>query len=121
MKEIKEFICIACPMSCNLAVEVDGEEILSVCGNRCNRGLDYAKTEAIRPKRVLTTTLRVLDGEQPLVPVRTGDGVPKEKLMEYMDFLNRQRVTAPIRRGQKICTLPGCGVEVIATSGVEKA
>ena len=121
MKEIKEFICITCPMSCNLAVEVDGEEILSVCGNRCNRGLDYAKTEAIRPKRVLTTTVRVLEGDQSVVPVRTTDGVPKEKLMEYMDYLNCQRVTAPISRGQKICTLPGCGVEVIATSGVEKA
>ena len=121
MKEIKEFICITCPMGCYLDVEVDGEEILSVRGNRCNRGLDYARTEAIRPKRVLTTTVRVLDGEQPLVPVRTTDGVPKEKLMEYMDFLNRQRVAAPICRGQKICTLPDCGVEVIATSGVEKA
>lgn len=121
MKEKKEFVCITCPMGCHLEVEVEGEEILSVSGNRCGRGLEYAKTEAIRPKRVLTTTVRVLDGTQPLVPVRTTEGVPKEKLMEYMDFINRQRVTAPIDRDQQICTLPGCKVGVIATSGVEKA
>ena len=121
MKEIKEFIFITCPMGCYLDVEVDGEEILSVRGNCCSRGLEYAQTEAIRPKRMLTTTVRVVDGEQPLVPVRTTEGVPKEKLMEYMDFINRQHVTAPISRNQHICTLPDCGVEVVATSGVEKA
>jgi CxxC motif-containing protein len=120
MKEIKEFVCITCPMGCHLEVEVEGEEILSVGGNRCGRGIEYAKTEAIRPKRMLTTTVRVEGGTQPLVPVRTSVGVPKEKLMEYMDFINGQRVQAPVARDQEICVLPDCGVSVIATSGVEK-
>jgi len=121
MKEIKEFVCITCPMGCHLKVKVEGDEILTVVGNRCSRGIDYAKTEAVHPKRVLTTTVRVLEGDQPLVPVRTSVGVPKEKLMEYMNYINGQRVTAPVAREQEICELPDCGVKVIATTSVEKA
>ncbi len=119
MKEVKEFVCITCPMGCRLSVEVEGEEILSVSGNSCGRGLAYAKNEAVNPKRMLTTTVRVLGGTQPLVPVRTQTAVPKERLMEYMDFINGQRIQAPIQRDQVVCVLPGCGVDVIATSHVE--
>ncbi|MBR5559691.1 MAG: DUF1667 domain-containing protein [Oscillospiraceae bacterium] len=119
MKEIKNFICITCPMGCPLTVEVEGEEILSVSGNSCARGLEYAKNEAVNPKRMLTTTVRVLGGDQPLVPVRTQVAVPKDKMMEYMGFINVQRVQAPVARDQEICVLPDCGISVIATSGVE--
>ncbi len=119
MKETREFICVTCPMGCHLSVEVEGEEILSVSGNSCPRGLEYAKTEAVHPRRVLTTTVRVLGGDQPLVPVRTQTAVPKQSLMDYMDFINVQRVQAPVARNQEICVLPGCGVSVIATAGVE--
>jgi len=118
MKEIKEFVCITCPMGCRLSVEVEGEEILSVSGNSCGRGLEYARSEAVDPKRMLTTTVRVEGGDQPLVPVRSEVGVPKNNIMEYMDFLNVQRVQAPITSQQVICELPGCGVKMIATTDI---
>ena len=120
MKEIKEFVCVTCPMGCRLTVEVEGVEILSVSGNSCPRGLEYAKNEAVNPRRMLTTTVRVLGGGQPLVPVRTQFAVPKDKMMEYMDFINLQRVQAPVVRNQEICVLPGCGISVIATAGVDE-
>lgn len=118
MKETREFICVTCPVGCRLSVEVEGETILSVEGNSCPRGLEYAKTEAVHPCRTLTTTVRVQGGDQPLVPVRTKTAVPKARLMEYMAYISAQQVQAPVARNQEICVLPGCGVSVIATMGV---
>ena len=37
--EVRELICIGCPLGCPLTVRMDGEEI-SVSGNTCNRGDD---------------------------------------------------------------------------------
>lgn len=118
MKTIKEFLCTICPMGCALKVETEDEKVLSISGNSCNRGLAYAQTEAVHPTRMLTTTIRVIGGSEPLVPVRTEKPIPKEKQMEYMAFLNRQRVQAPVVRDQEICVLPDCDVKIIATAGV---
>jgi CxxC motif-containing protein len=35
----KEIICINCPMGCSLEVTYDADNIISVKGNECPRGL----------------------------------------------------------------------------------
>ena len=35
--ERKELICIGCPLGCNLTVEMDGVQVISVSGNTCKR------------------------------------------------------------------------------------
>lgn len=118
MKEVKNLVCVTCPVGCRLSVEVEGTNIISVDGNNCSRGIEYAQSEAVTPKRMLTTTVRVIGGEMPLVPVRSLEGVPKVRIMEFMDYLADQRVQAPIEREQIICELPDCGVKIIATTNI---
>ena len=52
-----ELTCIVCPMGCRMTVELsDGGEILSVTGNTCPRGKQYAIDECTHPVRTVTTT-----------------------------------------------------------------
>ena len=65
---VKDIICVACPMGCQISVELsDSGEILSVTGNTCKRGDAYARTECTHPERSLTTTVKV--SGTPLFPL----------------------------------------------------
>ena len=46
--ERKELICIGCPLGCNLTVGMDGGQVVSVNGNTCKRGDDYARSKKNR-------------------------------------------------------------------------
>ena len=58
----KVLICICCPVGCRLTADITGENV-SVSGNRCKRGADYAVNELLHPMRTLTTTVRVKEAE----------------------------------------------------------
>lgn len=83
---IKELTCIVCPMGCQLKIEVEEDRVLSVEGNTCPRGENYAKTEITNPMRTITTTVRAKTGE--LIPVKTDSAVPKAKMFECMKIIN---------------------------------
>ena len=71
---VKDIICVACPMGCQISVELsDSGEILSVTGNTCKRGDAYARTECTNPERSLTTTVKVSGGD--LIVTYDDDGV----------------------------------------------
>lgn len=108
-------------MGCNLKVEIEDDKVVSVSGNTCKRGISYAEAEAVHPLRMLTTTMLVEGGAMPVVPARTQEPVPKECMMEYMNYINACTVQAPVKRDQELCTLPGCGVKIIATADVAEA
>ena len=44
MMEVRELICIGCPLGCPLTVRMDGGEI-QVSGNTCKRGESYARED----------------------------------------------------------------------------
>ncbi len=96
----RELTCIACPLGCNLTVELDGKEILSVTGNTCPRGKEYAVNECTRPVRTVTTTVRCEDGG--LVAVKTAKPIPKDKMLEAMKIINKTVAKAPISVGDII-------------------
>ena len=111
-------ICICCPVGCRLTADITGENV-SVSGNRCKRGADYAVNELLHPMRTLTTTVRVKEAETPLVPVRTKGEIPKEKIRDCMDILKKTEVTAPIEAGAVIIeNIAGTGTDIIASKGV---
>ena len=41
----KDMTCVACPLGCQITVELEGNEVISVTGNTCKRGDAYARTE----------------------------------------------------------------------------
>lgn len=116
--EIKELICIGCPMGCMLTVtEADGQ--ITVTGNTCARGASYAKKGVTNPTRVVTSTVRVKGGNQKMVSVKTEKDIPKDKIMICMRQLKKVEINAPVRIGDVILSnVAGTGVNVVATKEV---
>ena len=119
--EEKSFVCIVCPNGCRLTARRKGDAI-TVTGNRCLRGLQFAKKELTHPMRSLTTTVRITGASLPVLPVRTQGDIPKEALGQAMAQLNRLTVQAPVACGDTVLTdLAGRGVDVIATATLPRA
>ena len=116
----KEIICTVCPRGCHIQVEGEGEKILSVEGQGCKRGLEYASAEFAHPVRILTTTVKLADQQNDLLPVRSNKPLPKEKLFECMEIIRATAVKAPIDRYAVIISnICGTGVDIVATKTVE--
>lgn len=110
-----ELICIGCPLGCRLNVELDGSTIKSVRGNLCRRGQDYAVTEVLQPRRMLTSLITVPGSRIPL-SVRTRSAIPKALIQPCLMAIRSIRVQLPVRIGDIIqADLLGSGVDLIAT------
>lgn len=108
----REMTCIVCPRGCQMVLEVEGKELLSVTGNFCPRGKVYAETECTHPTRTVTSTARCSDGT--LVSVRTSTPIPKENMMDCIKAINSTIVKLPVSVGDVI--LEGVfGSDIIAT------
>ena len=117
--ERKELICIGCPLGCNLTVEMDGGQVLSVNGNTCKRGDDYARKELTDPRRIVTSTVPVAGGNLPVVSVKTASDIPKGKIRECLWVLKGVTLTAPVQIGDVIVeNVADTGVDVIATKSI---
>ena len=118
--EIKYHISIQCPMGCPLEVTMENGEVIKVSGNTCKRGEIYAKKEVTSPTRTVTSTVKVENGELPLVAVKTKTDIPKSLIFECMAEINKATVKAPVKIGDVIIeNVCGTGVPVVATSNVK--
>lgn len=120
--ERKELICIGCPLGCNLTVDMDGAQVLSVSGNTCKRGDDYARKELTDPRRIVTSTVPVTGGNLPVVSVKTASDIPKGKIRECLCALKGVTLAAPVRIGDVIVkNVADTGVDVVATKEIRCA
>lgn len=116
--EIKKMTCINCPLGCSLEVGIDGEDI-QVSGNRCKRGHEYGINEIKDPRRIVTSTIRVTDGDKRLVSVKTDKEIPKNLIFEAMRIMNKISVKAPVKTGDiLIANILDTGANIVATSCV---
>lgn len=121
MKTEKEITCIVCPIGCKILVKSDGKKAKVLSGDKCKIGLDYAKHEALDPRRMLTSSILVEDGEWPLASVKSSHPVPKDKLFSVLKEIKKSRVKAPVGSGQIIIkNVSGTGLDIIATKMVDK-
>ena len=112
----RELICIGCPMGCPVTVEMDGREIVSVSGNTCPRGDAYARKEVTNPTSIVTSTVKVEGGLVEMIPVKTKEDIPKDKIFDCMRALKGITVKAPVHIGDVILAdAAGTGVDVVAT------
>lgn len=112
---MKELICIVCPRGCHLSVD----DNLNVTGNFCPRGAIYAKNELTHPTRTLTTTVRIISKEEVALPVKSDNPLPKEKIFEAMELINKTCVKAPIKIGDIIIEkIFGLDVNIVATKDI---
>ncbi len=118
--EVRELICIRCPLGCPLTVTIEGDQV-EVTGNSCSRGEEYGRKEILSPTRVVTSSVPVLGGNLEMVPVKTKQDIPKDKIFDCMKEITKAVVSAPVSIGDVI--IPDCagtGVSIVATRNVEK-
>ena len=118
--------CIICPMGCFMEVETEKDSygqiiVHNVKDNGCKRGEQYASKELQNPTRTLTSTIKVIDGTLSVLPVKTEQEVPKNKLLQCMEVVRRVSCNAPIKRGDVVIyDILGTGVNIVACSDVSK-
>jgi CxxC motif-containing protein len=117
----KEITCIVCPIGCKILVSATGTRVDVVKGQKCNKGIEYARNEVFDPRRMLTTSVLVRQGEWPLVSVKSTQPVPKEKLFAVLRVLRKTSVQAPLHCGQIILkNAADTGIDIIATKTIKK-
>lgn len=119
--EQKNLTCICCPLGCQVTVGLENGEVVSVTGNTCKRGEDYARKEVTSPTRIVTSTVKVIGGNAATVSVKTKSDIPKSKIFECVKALKEVTVQAPIAIGDVILSnVADTGVDIVVTRGVER-
>ena len=113
----RNLICIICPRGCSLTAEMTAEGV-SVTGNACPKGLEYAVNECTNPVRTVTATVRVTNRHNTMVSVKTATPVAKEKMMDVMKALRETAVQAPLCIGDVVLTNI-CGSDIVVTKDVQ--
>ena len=93
--------------------------MLSVTGNKCPKGAEYAEQEIKNPMRTIASSVALEGGAMPLVSVRLTGPIPKAKIMDVMAVIRESTVKAPVKIGDVvIADVLGLGVDVVATRNV---
>lgn len=117
--DTRNLTCIGCPLGCAIQVTMENKNVVSITGNTCKRGADYAAKEVTHPTRIVTSTVCVNGGSIPMASVKTEHDIPKEKIMDVMKCINSLTVDAPVHIGDVLLTdIAGCGVNLVATKEV---
>lgn len=120
MVEQKKITCIICPIGCKILVKTDGSKFEAI-GSKCKRGAEYARNEALDPKRMLTTSVLVKNGEWPLVSVKSSKPVPKEKIFSVLKEVKNKTILAPVKSGKIIIkNVAGTNIDIISTKTIKK-
>lgn len=116
---MKEFICISCPMGCHLSVDDTDKNNIIVTGNTCPRGKIYGINEVTRPKRMVTSSVKVINGIDLVVSVKTKEAIDKNLIFDVLNELKNIQVKAPVKIGDIIIkNVLNSGVDVIASRNV---
>jgi CxxC motif-containing protein len=121
VEQRKTYICTICPKGCEITAKLDQAGELTLSGASCNKGEDYVRKEMLDPRRILTTSVLVAGGSEPLVSVRTQTAIPRRLILEAVAVLRNEKTIAPVRQGQIIVSdLLGTGIDVIATKSIPR-
>ncbi len=106
-------ICIECPMGCEIETQTENGKVVSVTGNSCPRGKMYAENEAICPKRVVTSSVRAVDGR--MISVKTDRPVKKSEIFEVMKKINAVHPSGTVKIGDVLFKNISDDVSLVAT------
>ena len=131
----KTITCIICPNGCLLSadVSVPGTDA-SVTGTGCPRVIDspvtgagcprgeaYFIQEITDPRRTLTSSVLVTDGELPLCSVRLTEPIPIARIPDVMKEIRKMKVEAPLESGTVLIRdVLGLGSDVITTKTIRR-
>lgn len=118
---MEKIVCVLCPMGCKIKYDALNGKIVSLEGNRCPRGVSYLEDELREPKRIVPTSVKVINGEMSLVSVKTSKPIPRRLIPQFMQMVKKVEVEAPIKVGDVIIkNVLDTGADVIATRTVRR-
>ena len=117
-----EITCIVCPVGCLISAELNTlNKELTITGNKCIRGEEYAREEILSPKRMITATCGIasntLTGHSARrIPVKSSKACPKELINELLGDIYRSKLNLPLKAGYKaIENWKNTGIDIIVT------
>ena len=88
--------------------------------NFCPRGKEYAISELTHPVRTITSSIKVTNREYTLVSVKTTKPVPKDKIFEVMEEIDKLSVEAPTRIGDIVKkNILGLDSDIVITKNID--
>ena len=115
---MKHLTCIVCPLGCRVSAELQDEEYI-FSGNSCSLGADFALKELNDPKRSLTTTVRTVFPDTPVIPVRTKTEIPKHLISSVIKELAHVLIKDRIGIGTVLVSdILETGCDIIVTSNI---
>jgi CxxC motif-containing protein len=122
LRQVHAIQCIGCPVGCGGDVVVEDGAVVDMTGFTCAKGQAYAAEEVVSPRRMVTTTVRVVGGALPLLPIMSATAVPKTAIFDCIALLRSVAVRAPVVEGDVIvANALGLGVDFIATRDIPAA
>ena len=92
-----------------------------VTGAGCPRGEAYFIQEITDPRRTLTSSVLVTDGELPLCSVRLTEPIPIARIPDVMKEIRKMKIEAPLESGTVLIRdVLGLGSDVIATKTIRR-
>jgi len=117
----KHFTCVICPLGCEIDVELQGGNVVSMEGNKCQKGKEFVLQELEEPMRILTTTVPIKGAKWAMLPVRTDKAIPKRLLFKVIEQLADIELQAPIKMYDVILkNTAGTGANIVATRNMKR-
>jgi CxxC motif-containing protein len=118
---MEKIVCVLCPMGCKIKYNAVDGKIVAVEGNRCPKGLSYLEEELKEPKRIVPTSVKVVNGELPLASVKTSKPIPKRLIPKFMELVKQVQIEAPVKVGDVVMkNVLDTGADVVATRSVRR-
>jgi len=119
--EKKHFTCVICPLGCEIDVELQGGNVVSMEGNKCQKGKEFVLQELEEPMRILTTTVPIKGAKWAMLLVRTDKAIPKRLLFKVIEQLADIELQAPIKMYDVILkNTAGTGANIVATRNMKR-
>jgi CxxC motif-containing protein len=118
---MEKIVCVLCPMGCKIKYNAVDGKIVAVEGNRCPKGFSYLEEELKEPKRIVPTSVRVVNGELSLASVKTSKPIPKRLIPKFMELVKQVQIEAPVKVGDVVMkNVLDTGADVVATRSVRR-
>ena len=119
--EKKHFTCIVCPIGCEIDVELQNGNVVSIEGSKCEKGKEFVLQELEEAMRILTTTVPIKGAKWAMLPVRTDKPIPKRLLSRVIEQLADIELQAPVKMYHVILkNAAGTDANIVATRNMKK-
>lgn len=118
----KELICISCPVGCLLKADFVGESDIKITGNSCNIGINYGINELKDPRRVVTSSVAIKNGQQThMISLKTNGDIPKNRIFDVLAEMKKLQLSPQEATlgNVVIANVLDLGTDIVVTRGYE--